>query len=148
MPIVLRNVSSSNACCFRYQYRRFWFAMVRTPHHIIQAVKQEQILSLASEAMLDELKDVLHRPKFTSRLERISKTAQQIMDEYVAKVVVIEVEPLTEAVASDADDDKFLACALSGCAEVIVSGDPHLLELGSYKNISTQTAKDFLQSLG
>jgi len=37
-----------------------------------------------------------------------------------------------------------LACALAAKAEYIVSGDKHLLNLGSYKSISIVTVKEFL----
>jgi hypothetical protein len=35
-------------------------------------------------------------------------------------------------VSDDPDDDKFLACAVVAEATTIISGDPHLLALGSY----------------
>jgi predicted nucleic acid-binding protein len=44
-------------------------------------------------------------------------------------------------------DEMFLACALDGQADVIVSGDHHLLDLGSYREIPIMTARQFLEGL-
>jgi predicted nucleic acid-binding protein len=41
----------------------------------------------------------------------------------------------------------FLACALDGQADVIVSGDHHLLDLGVYRDIPIITARQLLDQL-
>jgi predicted nucleic acid-binding protein len=40
-----------------------------------------------------------------------------------------------------------LACALDGQADLIVSGDRHLLDLGEYQGIPILTAREFLERL-
>lgn len=49
--------------------------------------------------------------------------------------------------ALDPDDDKFIETALVGGAGVIVSGDRHLLTLGTVEGIEILTARQFLDSL-
>lgn len=51
-------------------------------------------------------------------------------------------------VAADPDDDRILECALEGKADVIVSGDQDLLQLGSFQNIPIISPIDFLRTLG
>jgi uncharacterized protein len=51
------------------------------------------------------------------------------------------------AIPADQADEKILACALEGEADVIVSGDPHLLDLGKYQSIPIQTVRQFLTRL-
>jgi predicted nucleic acid-binding protein len=41
-------------------------------------------------------------------------------------------------------DNKFLACALDGRADAIVSGDHHLLALRRFRDIPILTARQFL----
>ena len=41
----------------------------------------------------------------------------------------IDAQDLPEPVCDDPDDDKFIACAISGKVKIIVSGDKHLLKL-------------------
>ncbi len=50
-------------------------------------------------------------------------------------------------IKDDPDDDHILACALAGRADLIVSGDRHLLKLKSYKGIGIVRPKDFLHTL-
>jgi predicted nucleic acid-binding protein len=40
-------------------------------------------------------------------------------------------------------DDAFLACALEGRAEYVVSGDRHLLEVGSYHGVLIVAPRQF-----
>jgi hypothetical protein len=47
-------------------------------------------------------------------------------------------------VEDDPDDDKFIECALVAGAEVIVSGDHHLLDLGEHEGVRILSAAEFL----
>jgi uncharacterized protein len=52
-------------------------------------------------------------------------------------------------VADDADDDHVLACALTAQADLIVSGDKHLLKLGGqYQGIAIVTPAQAVQLVG
>jgi putative PIN family toxin of toxin-antitoxin system len=115
-----------------------------SPKQVMQIVEAGKALPLVTEAMLDELKEVIERPKFAKRLELLGKTAQEIISQYASKAEIIEAVALDESVSSDPDDDIFLACAISGKAQMIVSGDPHLLNVKQYQNIPILTAGDFL----
>ncbi len=50
-------------------------------------------------------------------------------------------------VSPDPDDDKFLACALEGQADYIVTGDPHLLNLKQYHGINILKPYEFLKRI-
>jgi uncharacterized protein len=55
------------------------------------------------------------------------------------------VEPITlQQVCSDPDDDKFLACAISAGAVVIVSGDKHLLQLSGWRGVEVLRPRQFV----
>jgi uncharacterized protein len=56
----------------------------------------------------------------------------------------VEITGELHAVDGDPDDDKFIECALVGSAEMIISGDHHLLDLGEYDGISILSAAKFL----
>jgi predicted nucleic acid-binding protein len=53
-----------------------------------------------------------------------------------------------EAVPGDADDNEIVACAVLGSADVIVSGDRHLLTLRQYQGIPIVRPMDFLRMVG
>ena len=50
-------------------------------------------------------------------------------------------------IKEDPSDDKFLECALEGQANFIVSGDKHLLQLGSFRGISIISLRRFLSEI-
>lgn len=52
-----------------------------------------------------------------------------------------------ESPTGDPDDDKFLACALEGAADFVVTGDKELLRLKSYRGIPIVSPAEFLQAL-
>lgn len=56
----------------------------------------------------------------------------------------INIPGTLHGVVADPDDDMFVECALIGEAKVIVSGDQHLLELGTYRDIVILTADAFV----
>jgi len=58
------------------------------------------------------------------------------------------VVPDLHVVTADPDDDKFIACAVALQADVIISGDHHLLDMGSYIDIQILTPAEFLLKYG
>jgi uncharacterized protein len=50
-------------------------------------------------------------------------------------------------IVDDPDDDRVLECAIAGRADFIVSGDRHLLKLGSYDGVSILTVRNFLDRI-
>ena len=49
------------------------------------------------------------------------------------------------AVKEDPDDNRILECALAAGADLIVSGDGHLLRLTAYEGIAIVTPREFLE---
>jgi putative PIN family toxin of toxin-antitoxin system len=56
---------------------------------------------------------------------------------------VVEDIGLPEPICEDPDDDKFLACAMASGAEVVVSGDKHLLRTTGWRGIHVLTPRKF-----
>jgi uncharacterized protein len=50
-------------------------------------------------------------------------------------------------VSKDPDDDKYIAAAVEGQADLLVSGDPDLLDLKQYEGIRVITPREFLNLL-
>ncbi|MGA8216281.1 MAG: putative toxin-antitoxin system toxin component, PIN family [Candidatus Sulfotelmatobacter sp.] len=51
------------------------------------------------------------------------------------------------AVKEDPDDNRILECAIAAGAEIIISGDSHLLRLAAYEGIAILTPREFLSTL-
>ena len=57
---------------------------------------------------------------------------------------VLDAPPLSEQVSRDADDDKFLACAIASGTQIIISGDSDLLTVSDYESVQVVTPRDFV----
>lgn len=110
--------------------------------------KPKQFLDLAadghidlatSEAILEETLRVL-RDKFLYTPDKLTETHKQL------RVIARTVTPTENIHAVDADpsDNRILECAVAADTECIVSGDRHLLALGSFRGIPIQRVGEFL----
>ncbi|MES1256432.1 MAG: putative toxin-antitoxin system toxin component, PIN family [Acidobacteriota bacterium] len=72
--------------------------------------------------------------------------AQLALDVMALEAVMVRVQPLEkiDAVPGDPTDNRILECAVAAGADVIVSGDAHLLRLGEFRGIKIQRPADFL----
>ena len=99
-----------------------------------------QFTLLVSEAIIREYFDVINRPKF-----RFTAAEITIIRDYLLRTAefVTPTQTVT-AVEADPSDNKFLEAALAGRAICVVSGDKHLLNIGSFQDIEILTAYDFI----
>lgn len=110
------------------------------PSQVIDAAIIGAVRLFTSIVLLDELLDVLQRPKLARRLALRGLTVPELLAVYAKLTVIVSSAPLPNQVSVDPDDDAVLACALAAQAEAIVSGDDDLLRLGSYQGIPILTA--------
>ena len=96
---------------------------------------------LASADMIREYARVLAYPKFKLAAGDIRSI---LHEELLPFVTPVKVGSTAKVVAEDPSDDKFLACAVSGKADVLVSGDGHLLKLKAYRRIPIVDLRTFL----
>jgi putative PIN family toxin of toxin-antitoxin system len=118
-----------------------------TPRGIIGAAVDGRCRLFTSGAMLAELEAVLSREKFSPRLLAVRTSVAQLLAEYTAQVIVVHATAIPPTITADPDDDAVLACAVAAKAELIVSGDRHLLELGEYRDIPIVTAAEALKRI-
>src|SRR3989304_2888397 len=87
---------------------------------------------LASEVTIEELEEVLRRPKFD---KYVSERAR--LEFLVALVSQAEIVPISHQISEcrDRKDDKFLELAVSGTATHVISGDTDLLVLNPFRGI-------------
>ncbi len=60
---------------------------------------------------------------------------------------VVKSIPGPSIIKKDPDDDNFIRCAEAGNANIIISGDNHLLALKSYHGITILTPTQFLEEI-
>jgi len=114
------------------------------PAQLLDSWKQQRFVLVTSPEIIAEIQRVLEYPQISKKYKLSKSDVQSLLNLIEHEAVVIPKPPAVHIIKDDPDDDKFLACALAAQAEYIVSGDQHLLSLGSYKSISIVTVKQFL----
>jgi len=117
------------------------------PRDVLNMARAGKITLYTSPELLAELSDVLERDKFKTRLKAAQITARELVLGYGELANLVHPTSIPRAVKDDPDDDMVLACALTAKAEIIVSGDSHLINLQSYQDISILTIKELLEKL-
>lgn len=111
-----------------------------TPGRLIDAAEAGQIELASSAALLAELQGVLSREKFAKQLGKRGVTVADVFDGYAAMVTLVAPAVIAPTITRDPADDQVLAAALAAQADLIVSGDAHLLDLKSFQGIEIVTA--------
>lgn len=107
-----------------------------TEHGLLaEASARTDVALYTSPKLLAELADVLSRNKLSRAVAASGLSPEHLMSRYVDAVRVVSPADIPGVVLADPDDDHVLACALAAQADLIVSGDPHLLNLKSFQGI-------------
>ena len=112
------------------------------PGKLIELWKKKRIRPLISEEIMTEYLRVLAYPKFKLSEEEINYIIHQ---EILPFFKVVKSIPGPSIIKKDPDDDKFIQCAEAGNANIIISGDSHLLALKSYHGITILTPTQFFR---
>lgn len=116
------------------------------PLDILYLVEQAVIEPVTSQEALSELRDVLNRDKFADRLRDLGLTPDEIVSAH-SEAAMLVVPAAEVDVCDDAADNVFISIALAGEADIIVSGDQHLLGCSDKSPVPVVTASEFLLML-
>jgi len=112
------------------------------PGRLVSLWQNDQITLLLSSEVLREYLRVLSYPKFRLTSEEIKSL---IEIEVMPFSVPVKVKTRRRLVDKDPSDNKFLELAVDGKADVVVSGDKHLLDLASYEGVEIIPIAEFLK---
>jgi predicted nucleic acid-binding protein len=110
---------------------------------VIQRLTEGSFEALISPPLQQELKRVLAGPPFLFSPDGL----RAIEEDVAGHTTLVEPRISVSVVRDDPSDNRVLECAEAGDADVIVSGDRHILELGSFKGIPIVTPAAFLDTL-
>ena len=99
---------------------------------------------LMSDAVFEEITEVLLRPKFDKYTNPIKRAT--FLDELLGIVEFVEVTMQIDE-CRDIKDNKYLELAVSGGANLILTGDEDLLVLHPFRQISILKIQTFLLSI-
>jgi uncharacterized protein len=112
------------------------------PGSILDLALLQSFLPVISPALLDELDEKL-RLKF----EVAAEDAIIIRAKLVSIAEIVKPNVVLHVIKDDPDDNRVLECAVKGNADYIVTGDRHLLKLGTYEDIPIVTVRQFLNAV-
>ena len=113
------------------------------PGHLLKKWKDGEIKLVASSEIFHEYAEVIRR---LGRKYPALETAN-LIDLLAVELEMVRTKKINPPICRDPDDDKFIACAISGKVELIISGDRDLLVLKKYKKIRFITPAQFFQEV-
>ena len=114
-----------------------------TPGKLIPIWKSGRIQPLISREIIDEYLSVLAYPKFKLSEQEIEFILYHGILPYF-RVFRAKHGPII--IQDNPSDDKFIRCAEAGNAQIIISGDQHLIALKSYGKLRILTPSEFLKA--
>lgn len=109
-------------------------------------VKQDLTVYVSEDIGL-EISKVLQYPQVAVVLRKIGIREKDVLRILRANSKKVEPKLKLHVINEDTEDNKILECALAARANIIVSGDKHLLSLGKFRKTRIVTPREFFDSL-
>ncbi len=110
------------------------------PREILELAVRGLVEIAISDDILEEIRGVLGGKKF----QYPARIVRALISEIEELAHFVQPERKVEAIAEDPEDNRVLECAVEAGANIIVSGDSHLLALQSFGVIRIMNADEFL----
>jgi uncharacterized protein len=118
------------------------------PFLIIQAWKETRFVMVISVDIVKEVQRVLFEPRMVGTFHLTENRITRFIDTlYKDTILVAGKSDSSGAVPKDPSDEMFISAAIDAKAHFIVSGDKHLLNIGSFKKIPIVSPRQFLDLL-
>ena len=115
---------------------------------VLDAWRARRYLLIVSPALVAEIASTLRYPHIRRRYRITENDIQALLDLLeVDSILVPGIADVAGSITEDPDDEIVLACALEGEADLIVSGDHHLLALGQLRGIEIVAVRRFMERL-
>jgi putative PIN family toxin of toxin-antitoxin system len=120
-------------------------ALIGPSAQLLRELRAGAFELVTSPLLLEELADVLNRPKFRRHATK-SEVAAYVDLVRDQSTVMTDPEPSAEPLSEDPDDEYLITLAREARAAALVSGDRHLLRLRG--RIPVLDPREFLERLG
>jgi putative PIN family toxin of toxin-antitoxin system len=118
------------------------------PAQLLNAWREGGYMLFTSPQIIAEIVEVLESPRISKKYLIQQKDVENLVDLLKTDAVLVPGQAAVKgSVPRDPRDEMFLACAIDANADCIVSGNRHLLDLQSYRDIPILTVKEFAEKL-
>ena len=108
-------------------------------------VKQDLTVYVSEDIGL-EVSKVLQYPRVSEILRKTGIREKDVLRILAVNSMRVEPKIQLHIINEDEEDNKILECALVSGADIIVSGDKHLLELGKFKKTRILAPREFFNN--
>lgn len=105
------------------------------PRQVLELAKGRKLVLVSSKPIIEETARVL-REKFSWPNHKVNQFVRQ-----TSRLADLQAPKEELSVVNDPADNRVIECAVEGKANLIISGDKHLLKLRTYKGIPIQRTK-------
>lgn len=102
---------------------------------------------VTSIEIIKEIACVLQYPRIKEKFHPKNKTLKRFFHLIFRKAIITKDIYKTDKITDDPSDNKFLACALEGNADYIISRDHHLRDIKYFQGIQIIDAKTFVNKV-
>jgi putative PIN family toxin of toxin-antitoxin system len=118
------------------------------PARVLDAWRERRYLLIISSRLITEIRVALNYSRIRRKYALTDKDIEQLISLLEQDALLVPgIADVAGSVPEDPKDEMILACALDGQADLIVSGDHHLLDLGEYQGIPILTVRQFMERL-
>lgn len=118
------------------------------PAQALAAWRAHRVVLLTSPAILSEIAATLQYTRIRRKYRVTDVEVGELIDLLLSDAVVVAgTLNVAGSVPGDPDDEIVLACAVEGQADLIVTGDQHLLALAAFRSIPIVTVRSLLERL-
>jgi putative PIN family toxin of toxin-antitoxin system len=118
------------------------------PAQALDAWRDRRYLLVTSPAIISEIQATLTYPRIRRKYAITDQDVEGLRTLLEQDALLVSGHSqVAGAVPEDPADERVLACALDAGADLIVSGDRHLLDLDPYQGIPILTVRTFLERL-
>jgi putative PIN family toxin of toxin-antitoxin system len=118
------------------------------PAQVLDAWRERQYLLVISPAIVAEIRTTLSYPRIRRKYAVTGQDVEQLVALLEQDALLVPGDAsVAGSIPRDPADEVVLACAMDAQADLIVSGDHHLLDLDTYRSIPILTVRQFLQRL-
>lgn len=118
------------------------------PAQVLDSWRERRYLLIVSPGIIAEIRATLSYPRIRRKYAIADEDVEQLLTLLERDALVVPGDTdIAGTIPQDAADEMVLACAVDGEADVIVSGDRHLLSLGSFRSIPILTVRQLMGRL-
>lgn len=118
------------------------------PAQLLNAWREGRYILVTSPQIIAEIVEVLESPRISKKYLIRQEDVENLVDLLKTDAVLVPGQAAVKgSLPRDPRDEMFLACAIDANADCIVSGDRHLLDLQTYRDIPILTVREFAEEL-